>query len=168
MTKESVYLDWLRDAHAVEMHAEPMLHALLTRLDEYPLLRARIDQYLHHTREQQQQVKEVLKRHDSEWSALKDALGRMSVVGQAASDMLRDGEGVRIAVSAYAFCNYKVATYTTLLTVAQQAEDAAGEKLFQRILQHEIQMADWLLQQLPEVANEALLLRTEEDEPDVV
>ena len=168
MTKESVYLDWLRDAHAVEKHAESLLQALATRLEGYPLVKARVDQYLEHTREQQQQVKEVLKRYDCNWSALKDALGRMSVVGQAASDMLRDEEGVRIAVSAYVFCNYKVATYTTLLTAAQQAEDIAGVQVIQHILQQEKQMADWLLQQLPDVANEALLLRAEVDVPDVV
>lgn len=161
MTKEFVYLDWLRDAHAMEKHAETLLQAAERRLAEYPLLKARIEQYREQTRHQQQQVKEVLKRHDSNWSALKEALGRMSAVGQAASDMLRDEEGVRIAVSGYVFCNYKVATYTTLLAAAQQAADNEGVKIFQHIVQQETQMAEWLLQQLPDVANEAILHRAE-------
>ncbi|EJL92570.1 ferritin-like domain-containing protein [Pantoea sp. BIGb0393] len=168
MTKEIVYLDWLRDAHAMEKHAESLLQAAALRLDAFPLLQARIKQYMQQTCEQQKQVKEALKRYDSSWSALKEALGRMSAVGQAASDMLRDEEGVRIAVSSYVFCNYKVATYTALLAAAQQAEDAEGVKTFQRILQHETQMADWLLLQLPEVANEAILRRTEVDMPGLV
>jgi len=161
MTKEFVYLDWLRDAHAMEKHAESLLQAAALRLDDFPLLQARIKQYMQQTRDQQQQVKDVLKRYDSNWSAMKDALGRMSVVGQAASDMLRDEEGVRIAVSSYVFCNYKVATYTALLAAAQQAADDKGVMVFQRIVQHEMQMADWLLHQLPDVANEAILQRAE-------
>jgi len=157
MTKEFVYLDWLRDAHAMEKHAEPLLQAATLRLEEFPLLQARMKQYAQQTAEQQQWVKDVLKRYDSNWSALKDALGRLSIVGQAASDMLRNEEGVRIAVSSYVFCNYKVATYTALLAAAQQAADSKGIKTFQLIPQHEIQMADWLLHQLPDVANEAIL-----------
>jgi len=157
MTKEFVYLDWLRDAHAMEKHAEPLLQAATLRLEEFPLLQARMKQYAQQTAEQQQWVKDVLKRYDSNWSALKDALGRLSIVGQAASDMLRNEEGVRIAVSSYVFCNYEVATYTALLAAAQQAADSKGIKTFQLILQHEIQMADWLLHQLPDVANEAIL-----------
>lgn len=161
MTKEFVYLDWLRDAHAMEKHAESLLQAATLRLEDFPLLQARMKQYRKQTCEQQQQVKDVLKRYDSNWSALKDALGRMSAVGQAASDMLRDEEGVRIAVSSYVFCNYKVATYTALLAAAQQAADSKGIKTFQLILQDEVQMADWLLHQLPDVANEAILHSTE-------
>ncbi|MDY0927953.1 DUF892 family protein [Pantoea trifolii] len=161
MTKEFVYLDWLRDAHAMEKHAESLLQAATLRLEDFPLLQARMKQYTKQTCEQQQQVKDVLKRYDSNWSALKDALGRMSAVGQAASDMLRDEEGVRIAVSSYVFCNYKVATYTALLAAAQQAADSKGIKTFQLILQDEVQMADWLLHQLPDVANEAILHSTE-------
>lgn len=161
MTKEFVYLDWLRDAHAMEKHAESLLQAATLRLEDFPLLQARMKQYTQQTCEQQQQVKDVLKRYDSNWSALKDALGRMSAVGQAASDMLRDEEGVRIAVSSYVFCNYKVATYTALLAAAQQAADSKGTKTFQLILQDEIQMAEWLLHQLPDVANEAILHSTE-------
>lgn len=161
MTKEFVYLDWLRDAHAMEKHAESLLQAATLRLEDFPLLQARMKQYTQQTCEQQQQVKDALKRYDNNWSALKDALGRMSAVGQAASDMLRDEEGVRIAVSSYVFCNYKVATYTALLAAAQQAADSQGINTFQLILQDEIQMADWLLHQLPDVANEAILQSAE-------
>ncbi len=168
MMKESVYVDWLRDAHAMEKHAEFLLQALVTRLDDFPLLRARVEQYGEQTRDQQQQVKEVLKRYDSNWSALKDALGRMSAVGQAASEMLREEEPARIAVGVYVFCHYKVATYTTLKTAAQHVGDIEGEPVFQRILHQEMQMADWLLQQLPDAAHEAMLLRDEANVPDVV
>lgn len=46
MTKESVYLDWLRDAHAMEKHAESLLKAAVLRLTEHPALQTRLEQYL--------------------------------------------------------------------------------------------------------------------------
>lgn len=161
MTKESVYLDWLRDAHAMEKHAESLLKAAASRLTDHPALQARIEQYLEQSRDQQQQVKTLLRQYDSNWSVLKESLGRMSVVGQAASDMLQDEEGIRVAVSSYVFCNYKIATYSTLLVAAEQAEEGEDVRIVRRILQQESQMASRLLQLLPQAAEEAIVLRTE-------
>lgn len=161
MTKESVYLDWLRDAHAMEKHAESLLKAAVLRLTEHPALQTRLEQYLVESREQQQQVKTLLRQYDSSWSVLKESLGRMSAVGQAASDMLQDEEGIRVAVSSYVFCNYKIATYSTLLVAAEQAEEGEDVRIVRRILQQESQMASRLLQLLPQAAEEAIVLRTE-------
>lgn len=161
MTKESVYLDWLRDAHAMEKHAESLLKAAASRLTDHPALQARLEQYLEQSRDQQQQVKTLLRQYDSSWSVLKESLGRMSAVGQAASDMLQDEEGIRVAVSSYVFCNYKIATYSTLLVAAEQAEEGEDVRIVRRILRQESQMASWLLQLLPQAAEEAIVLRTE-------
>lgn len=156
MTRESVYLDWLRDAHAMEKHGEMLLKQAMERLDSYSAIGSHIAHYLAQSRAQQLQVKDVLKCHDEGWSALKEALGRLSVVGQAASDMLRVEQGARMAVSVYVFCSYKLATYTTLIAAARQAGDSEGVDIFQRILQQEGQMADRLLADLPEAANESI------------
>lgn len=161
MTKESVYLDWLRDAHAMEKHAESLLKAAVLRLTEHPALQTCLEQYLEQSRDQQQQVKTLLRQYDSSWSVLKESLGRMSAVGQAASDMLQDEEGIRVAVSSYVFCNYKIATYSTLLVAAEQAEEGEDVRIVRRILRQESQMASWLLQLLPQAAEEAIVLRTE-------
>ena len=40
------YHDWLRDAHAMEKQAESMLESMAGRIDNYPDLRARIEQHL--------------------------------------------------------------------------------------------------------------------------
>ena len=158
MTRESVYLDWLRDAHAMEKHGETLLKVAMDRLDSGSSIGRDISHYLDQGREQQLQVKEVLKCHDNSWSALKESLGRMSVVGQAASDMLRDEQGARTAVSVYVFCSYKVATYTSLIAAARQADDSEGVDIFLRILQQEEHMAARLLADLPGAANELITL----------
>lgn len=156
MTKESVYLNWLRDTHAMEKHAETLLNTLTPRLNDHLLLKALFTRYLEQTVNQQQQVRNILKQHDTSWSALKEALGRMSPLGQAVADMLREDEDARLAASGYMFCHYKVASYTLLLSAAQHAEDRDAIPVLQHILQQEAHMADLLLQQLPEAANVAI------------
>jgi ferritin-like metal-binding protein YciE len=42
-------LDWLRDVHAMAHQAEQMLRAQSSRLENYPDLKARIDQHLEET-----------------------------------------------------------------------------------------------------------------------
>lgn len=44
--KRDNLLDWLRDAHAMEQQAEQMLNAQKSRLENFPTLRARIEQHL--------------------------------------------------------------------------------------------------------------------------
>ena len=163
MTRESVYLDWLRDAHAMEKHGETLLKVAMDRLDSGSSIGRDISHYLDQGREQQLQGKEVLKCHEHSWSALKETLGSSVVVGQAASDMLRDEQGVRMAVSVYVFCSYKVATYTTLIAAAGQADDSEGLDIFQRILQQEAHMATRLLADLPGAANESIDLLTDSE-----
>ncbi|MBK0095862.1 DUF892 family protein [Erwinia sp. S63] len=158
MTRESVYLDWLRDAHAMEKHGETLLKLAMERLDSDSSIGRHIAHYHAQSREQQLQVKEVLKCHDDSWSVFKEALGRMSMVGQAVSNMLRDEQGARTAVSVYVFCSFKVATYTSLIAAARHADDSEGVNIFLRILQQEEHMAARLLADLPGAANELITL----------
>ncbi len=39
-------MDWLRDAHAMEVQAEQMLTSTAKRLENYPELKARIEQHI--------------------------------------------------------------------------------------------------------------------------
>lgn len=51
---------WLRDAHAMEEQAESMLIAQADRLDDYPMLQARIRQHIEETREQRYNLESCL------------------------------------------------------------------------------------------------------------
>ena len=46
------YHDWLRDAHAMEKQAESMLESMVSRIDNYPDVRARIEQHVSETKHQ--------------------------------------------------------------------------------------------------------------------
>ncbi|PPS64762.1 hypothetical protein CRX72_04145 [Pantoea sp. BRM17] len=65
-------IDWVRDAHAMEKQAESMLEKMAARLEHYPDLKARIEQHIDETREQQQLVQSVIDRYDTSRSVIKD------------------------------------------------------------------------------------------------
>ncbi len=46
------YHDWLRDAHAMEKQAESMLESMASRIENYPDIKARIEQHISETKHQ--------------------------------------------------------------------------------------------------------------------
>jgi ferritin-like metal-binding protein YciE len=42
-------MDWLRDAHSAEEQAETMLSGMARRIENYPQLKARVEQHIRET-----------------------------------------------------------------------------------------------------------------------
>ena len=157
MTNEENYLAWLKDAHAMETQAESMLEKMAGRLEHYPQLKARIEQHIDETRDQQALVQSVIDRFDTSNSAFKDAVGKMAALAQAMGGMLADDEVMKGALSSYAFENFEIASYTALISAAELVGDDEGIRTFEQIREQEINMADWILSHLPDLTDEFLL-----------
>lgn len=150
------YHDWLRDAHAMEKQAESMLEKMADRLEHYPDLRARIVQHIEETRQQQKLVDQVLARNNISTSTLKDAMGKLSAMGQALGGMMTPDEVVKGAISGYVFEHFEIACYTSLISAAEMAGDHEGAAIFSQIREQEIAMADWCQAHLPDVTEQFL------------
>ena len=157
MTPQENYHDWLRDAHAMEKQAESMLNAMSKRIDNYPDLRARIEQHLTETKGQITLLEEVLDRNGINRSIMKDATSKMSAMGQAAGGMFASDEIVKGAISSYVFEQFEIACYTSLISAAKKVGDTASVATFEQILAQEEAMADWALKHLPDVTEQFLL-----------
>lgn len=151
------YLDWLRDAHAMEEQAETMLKGMAGRLEHYPALEARIKQHIEETKQQQRLVESIIKRYDSSTSTLKDFTGKVAALGQAMGGMFASDEVVKGAISGYVFENLEIASYTSLIAAARAVGDTEGERILGQILEQEKAMAAWLLEHLPEVTQQFLV-----------
>lgn len=57
-------LDWLRDAHAMEQQAETMLKGQASRIEHYPVLKARIEEHIQETIGQRELLEGCIKRLD--------------------------------------------------------------------------------------------------------
>lgn len=144
-------LHWLRDAHAMEQQAERMLKAQASRIENYPAMKARIEQHLEETMGQQRLLEGCLERLGSSPSAMKDTMGMMAAMGQAITGMFAADEIVKGAMASYVFEHMEIASYTSLMAAAQQAGDVETQRVCEQILAQERAMAQWLLDNIPEV-----------------
>jgi ferritin-like metal-binding protein YciE len=151
-------LDWLRDAHAMEQQAESMLKAQAQRLENYPTLKARIEQHLEETMGQQRLLDGLITGLGGSTSAMKDLAGKITAFGQGISGMFMSDEVVKGAMSGYVFENMEIASYTVLIAAADAAGDTETRSVCEQILTQEVEMAKWLLEHLPEIT-QAFLAR---------
>ncbi|CBG88505.1 ferritin-like domain-containing protein [Citrobacter rodentium] len=156
------YHDWLRDAHAMEKQAESMLESMASRIDNYPDLRARIEQHISETKHQITILEGILDQNNISRSVIKDSMSKMAALGQSIGGMFPSDEIVKGSISSYVFEQFEIACYTSLLAAAQKAGDTAAIPAIESILNEEKQMAEWLINHIPQTT-EQFLLRSEAD-----
>jgi ferritin-like metal-binding protein YciE len=154
------YHDWLRDAHAMEKQAESMLESMAGRIDNYPDLRARIEQHVNETKRQITVLEEILDRNEISRSVIKDSMSKMA--SASPSGMFPSDEIVKGSISGYVFEQFEIACYTSLLAAAEKAGDTASIPAIEAILAEEREMADWLIKHIPQTT-EQFLLRSDAD-----
>jgi ferritin-like metal-binding protein YciE len=150
-------IDWLRDAHAMEQQAEHMLKAQAARIEHYPKVKARIEEHLEETLDQQRLLVGCIERLGGSTSAMKDVMGKVAAFGQAAGGALNSDEIVKGAIASYVFENLEIATYTALIAAARTVGDEETVRVCEQILPQEEAMAKWVLENLPELTEEFLV-----------
>jgi ferritin-like metal-binding protein YciE len=151
-------LDWLRDAHAMEKQAEQMLSGQIARLEHYPDLRRKLEEHLEETRRQSGTVQECIDRYGEGSSTIKDAMGKMTAMGQSLSGLFVDDEVIKGSLASYTFEQMEIASYTILIAAAEAADDKETAAACTRILKEEQAMADWLKVQMPNLVRAYLQL----------
>lgn len=150
------YIDWVRDAHAMEEQAEAMLKKMADRLEHYPVLQEGITRHITETQDQQRLVKSVLDRLDTSSSTFKDVAGKVAAAGQAFGGMFASDEVIKGSISGYVFEHLEIASYTNLIAAAEAVGDLEGAKIFLQIKKQEEAMAAWLSEHSPAVTKEYL------------
>lgn len=150
------YMQWLRDAHAMEEQAEQMLTSLARRIENYPELKARVEQHLEETRSQAERLRGCIARRQGSTSALKDTMGRVLGVAQGLSGVFVGDEVVKGSLASYAFEHMEIASYRILIAAAERVGDAETKQVLEEILREEEAMAKWLEQHLLPITQQYL------------
>jgi ferritin-like metal-binding protein YciE len=153
---ESHYLDWLRDAHAMEQQAETMLTTMASRIENYPDLKRRIEQHIDETREQARLIAECIERRGGDTSAIKDMAGKAMASMQGMAGMFASDEIVKGGMLSYAFEHFEIASYRNLIEAARMVGDRETLAICERILPEEQAMADYLEHNMAGVARRFL------------
>lgn len=89
-------------------------------------------------------------------------MSKMAALGQSIGGIFPSDEIVKGSISRYVFEQFEIACYTSLLAAAKNAGDTASIPTIEAILNEEKQMADWLIQNIPQTT-EKFLIRSETD-----
>jgi ferritin-like metal-binding protein YciE len=150
------FVDWLRDAHAMEEQAESMLSKMIERVEKYPLLQSKLKQHLVETQEQGKSVKKCLDKLDESTSGIKDVTAKAMGFGQAISGLFVEDEIVKGMMAAYVFEHMEISSYTSLITAAQDLGEQEIKTTLEKIREQEIDMAQWLREHTAEITRQYL------------
>jgi ferritin-like metal-binding protein YciE len=153
---EERLMEWLRDAHAAEEQAETMLSGMARRIENYPDLKARIEQHIGETQREAELVRGCIERRGGSTSTIKDASAKMVGLGQAMSGMFVGDEVMKGSIACSAFEAMEIASYRILIGTARQVGDEETARTCEQILQEEEAMASWLQQNLPTLTQQYL------------
>lgn len=153
------YLDWLRDAHAMEKHKESILIFLAERLNHYVALNKKVDEHIQQTRLHQTALSECIARLGESTSTIKDVTAKLTAFTQSVSSMFASDEVIKNTLALYVLENMAIASYKIILACAESLKDTQTKNVCENLLAHEIVMADWLFETVPQIT-EAFLLRT--------
>jgi len=151
------FMDWLRDAHAMEEQAETMLKAMEGRLEHYPELRTRIAQHIQETQHQAERLRHCIQDAGGDTSLLKDMTGKFMAAMQGFTGIMASDEVVKGGMFSYAFEHMEIAAYRNLISAARVLGEPRIAQVCEEILAEEVAMAKWLEEHMAGVVSQFLL-----------
>jgi ferritin-like metal-binding protein YciE len=153
---EDNLMDWLRDAHAMEVQAEKMLSSTASRIENYPDFKAGLERHAQETRQQIDRLKTCIERRGGDTSTVKDLAGRFAGTMQAMSGNFTSDEVVKAVLACYTFTHGAIASYRSLAAAADVVGDAQTKQAAESFLPQEEAMARWYGEQVPQVTRQFL------------
>jgi len=156
---QDVFLTGLRNAHGLETQAEEMIKRQLERLESYPQGAQQLRSHLAETQQQQQRLDTLLAQFNSSPSTIKEAamgfMANMQTLGHAVAD----DEILKNTFANMAFENFEIASYKSLIAMAEVYGQTQAIGLLQQSLQEEERMAKWISDNVAEVTKRYCALR---------
>lgn len=153
-SQKDMFLAWLRDAHAMELGLVKTLEKQVAETEGKPDIQTRLKQHLAETREHAELVEGCLRRHDAEPSGGKDVLAEVMAAVNGVMTSLPHDSLVKNAHASYAAEHFEIAGYTAIAAAAEELNDEETASVCSDIIEEEIEMANWLAEQLPNIVKE--------------
>jgi ferritin-like metal-binding protein YciE len=154
----SIFVDGLRNAHALENQALSIMNRQLDRLENYPEVAQRLRSHVEETNGQIGRLEQILDSLNESHSTMKDLgasfMGNMAALGHTVAG----DEILKNSFANFAFENYEIAAYKSLIEVAQRGGFQNAVPLLEASLKEEQAMAAWVDQNLSAVTNRYMQL----------
>jgi len=154
------FVTGLRNAHAIENQALSLIDRQLDRVVSYPEVADHLRMHRGETEQQIARLEEILDNLQESHSGLKDTA--MSIMGNLAAlgHTFAEDEILKNSFANFAFENFEIASYTSLLTVADSGSFTFAVPLLQKSLGEEQAMAKWVIETVPTLTLKYLSLKS--------
>jgi ferritin-like metal-binding protein YciE len=149
-------IEWLRDAHAMEMKAIEILEKQVDGYEEFPEIGKRVRQHLEETKRQSERIERCIEKLDSSYSTTKDIAGKAMGNFAAMANAMASDEIVKNTIADYSFEQFEIACYNSLIEAARVCDEKQVEEVCKENLREEEAMASWIEQQIPNVTRRFL------------
>ena len=146
---QSLFITGLQNIHGVENQALALMDRQLDHLENYPEVSDMLRKHRAETEEQIKRVDAILAEFDADPSKLKDIFLSISGNMAALAHLPAPDEILKNSFANYAFENFEIASYTSLLTLADAAGVGNLAAPLELSLGEEQRMAAWVLESLP-------------------
>jgi len=154
-----IFVTGLKNAHAMENQALSIMKPQLSRIENYPEIAGKLDEHIRETEGQIRRLEEVLDSLAEDRSALKDMALSLSGMIAALGHTVAGDEILKNSFANFAFENFEIAAYRSLITVAEYSDFAALATPLKANLEEEVAMAKWLEDNIVSVTTKYLALR---------
>lgn len=156
-----LFVTGLKNAHGLEKQALSIMEPQASRLVHYPEVAERLRDHIVETNGQIRRLEDIMDELGESRSAFKDTA--MSMVGGMAAigHSLAGDEILKNSFANYAFENYEIASYKSLILMAEDGGFRTAVPLLQETLAEEQRMADWIAQSLPMITRRYVELSAE-------
>lgn len=146
-----VYLNGLRNQHAVEMQAVGTLQNEMPRMEAYPDLYAKMKADHERSVTQAARLDDLLAKHGSSKSVLKQAVTGAVATVAGFIHAGADDEVLKDVLAAIGFKAYEISSYKVLLVLADAAGAGDDKSVLEQSMKEEQEMGDWLGGNLPTI-----------------
>jgi ferritin-like metal-binding protein YciE len=143
----------------MEKQALSIMQPQVNRLTHYPELSQRLQSHITETETQISRLDEVLESLGESSSSVKDSLlsafGSMAALGHVSAG----DEVLKNSFANFAFENYEIAAYISLLAAARASGESQAATLLEQSLDEERRMAEWVVEHIPSVTETYISLK---------
>ncbi|WP_457091269.1 ferritin-like domain-containing protein [Microvirga sp. P5_D2] len=133
-TVKNIFVTGLQNAHAVEKEAIQLMSRQLERFENYPEISDLLRTHLRETEDQVRRLDEILHTFGEDRSLLKDMATQFMANMAAAGHMPMADEVLKNTFANHAFENFEIASYKSLIAMAE----ASGYRKFIPALQESL------------------------------
>lgn len=154
-----VFVTGLKNAHGVEQQALTLMDRQIERADTFAEVADMLRLHRVETEAQITRLETLLQGLEESPSGLKDAALKMSGNMAALGHAFADDEVLKNAFANFAFENFEIAAYRSLITLADIGGYSAALDPLKQTLQEEERMAAMVEQSLPRLTEKFLALK---------